>query len=270
MLKRYQLIFLGLLVSNNLLADIMLFHPNGNPVDNYHEVVDGLKARQTVVFSDGRRVKLGKKLGEGTNATVFRVSGSDQVIKILSRLWTDRIVYFNEVIDGYQEHAAVKGLNVPRLGEYKKGEYIFVEEVNLKWTLADIFHERKKITKASIPQLKAAVRAFARDTALVARTADFSMENIGFDGEKIVLLDWAKGIEFAKEPLEKSLITRIDHRRIKLDQGWRAVRKVLGEDFFQEVSDIIVRERAQVLGPSASCKKVDLHTSPPKLGVHFK
>lgn len=167
------------------------------PHRNYGFIVNGeLGPGDVLIFSDGSKFKIGRRLGSGSATLVFELADDPgKVIRIPMALRTEHLEdvasYITSYISGYERLRAA-GVPVVRIHQSRAGEYVVVDRLSSSVrTLEDMVRdggpepaEREKITRAFVD--------FARKTAAFSRIGDFRDDQMAYDPERgeWILFDW--------------------------------------------------------------------------------
>ena len=193
-------------------AKVYYLNPEPNLDGNFRyrdELLD-IKKGDIVRFSDGRRFTIQGALGEGGTTRVFDI-GNGRALRLPSSAancckWNQYILDNGPILDR-------AGVPVPQVyveESSKLGHYVVVEKVQVRTTLADALSDlsRGRMTLAEFEQYVPSLVEFARSTASLSYISDFKPAQLGWTGQKWVLLDWANAPHFAVSMKEVTVFER--------------------------------------------------------------
>lgn len=231
--------FLILLLLSSLAhaKEIVLIQDNGRAVQRYDTLVEQVKKGDTIAYPDGSVFTVLEKLqGGGTNKIYrARLLSTGEVGILRVPVEREALDFATETLLGYPllEEQQVP---IPKLMQGVKRQYVFQEEIPVQLTARDLFDGNLKTAKLSEKELFSRLLLFMKQTARFRRLADLTPQNVAFDGERWLALDWQG-----------------DHALIAPGKFRSLMSFWLGEDndrplvrqFWKEASEVIAKTREE-------------------------
>ncbi|MFL5813892.1 MAG: hypothetical protein ACJ763_09975 [Bdellovibrionia bacterium] len=177
--------------------EIQLFQSNGNPRTDYVSSLHGVDSGDVLIFSDGSRHKILKRLGCGGTTCVFglsdhpglalRIPSSDGYLDGDGPLIQG---FIDQFVDGKAELQR-SGVPSVELHRFRSGEYAVVDRVESVTRLDQFFADPYRFSEASRKQLAADLINFAEKTAPFESIGDFKADQLHYvNGKGWILIDW--------------------------------------------------------------------------------
>ncbi len=187
----------------------VLFRAPGQPAPNYDAIVARLKADDEVVFSNGDRFILKKKLGSGKATVVFETTDGKalRIPKVAGPVWVkitkDVILsaatgpeFMDSFIKGYEKIHRL-GIPVPELHRSLPAEYALMEKVEVRFDFTDFALGRHGLNAADRALVFEALVEFARKTWRVNTVGDLAGRQVLYTHRGWLLVDHNSSVQLA-------------------------------------------------------------------------
>jgi len=202
-IKRLLFVLFHVLVLSLALAkDVVIaeyLKADGTFNASYNDAAVTLKPNDVLIYPNGRRFTLGKRLGAGTKDIIFSLQSPNEgkAIRVPGSSHSDGYL---DVWIGSQEMLRQAGVPVPEMYEFHPSQYAIIEEIPSLTTLAPNFSKTRAATAEdvidSLPkdlQAKALgeLPTFMGKLARFTEVGDLEGRQLGYSKEKgWYLLDW--------------------------------------------------------------------------------
>lgn len=174
-------------------------------VSGYSLDIQNIKAGDFIAFSNGRKFKVKYSLGSGSNTKIFMLEDGKAIrvpLEVFNRYSGERNTNFiQKFFDGYKVLAQSK---VPIVKMYELEclvpEYVVIDAVNVKFTLADILSNRWPLgfSEGEKTRVWNKLVEFASSTYEFTYIGDFpGGSQVAWTGDHWVLIDWTDDFSFA-------------------------------------------------------------------------
>jgi len=180
-------------------GQVQLFQMDGlhRQVGDYIVKVNSLEPGDELIFSNGKKVTIGKLLGSGNMTLVFEIAGDPgQVLRIpksSGEFRTQGASYSDFVNAFLMGNRTLKRWKIPSVEiiDAYPGQYVIAERIPTRFTFT-AFLENYEIPPPLRKEMKKALVEFARKTAPLETIGDFHSDQLVYVQERKewVLLDW--------------------------------------------------------------------------------